>query len=180
MNPEDMDRLRAGLALEEPGLLEIQLPSGEERASLRRSIDYDALHRAVLQHMLGKMGSFAEDWYYHILPWGHVEAYNPHVGINEQEQGEIWRVEKIVKRKLRIYGYSMFQRSRTPTPSDEDLAERWRPFPQLLDEVGKICGCWLIPPAEIALLRSGNYLVANVQEDQGRDMEMWRYRKVKT
>lgn len=177
MNPEDMDRLRAGLALEEPGLLEIQLPSGEERASLSGTIDYDALHRAILQHMLGKLGSFAEDWYYRILPWGHVDVRNPHAGDNEKEQGELWRVEKIVKRKLRIYGYSMFQRLRKP--SDKDLAESWRPFPELLDELGKICGFWLIPPAEIALLRSGNYVMPGVQEDQGRDMEMWRYRKVK-
>ena len=177
MTPEDYELVTKALR----GTSSFKLPAREERVRVSAKIDYDAVHRDLINGILSKLGSSAKDWYYAFQSNAHVEVFNPHLPKDEQTQ--ICHVEEEVKDQLRLYGYAVLEPWGDGFDVDEynkcapgeGLQKQWRPLPNLTNEIEEVCGCWLRDAVKAALLRSGNYMKPGAEKEENLDLGLWRY-----
>lgn len=67
-----------------------------------RGIDWSRWMKDLMEGILGKMGSFAEDWYFHFcFEEGQIEASSPYFMV-DQDNNEFKRLQKVVFRRLKL------------------------------------------------------------------------------
>ena len=177
MTPEDYELVTKALR----GTSSFKLPAREERLRVSAKIDYDAVHRDLINGILSKLGSSAKDWYYAFQSNAHVEVFNPHLPKDEQTQ--ICPVEEEVKDQLRLFfGHAVLEpwgkgfdiNEYNKCKPGEGLKKQWHPLPELVNEVEKICDCWYPFAMNIAFLRSGKYLVPGAEKEENLDLGIRR------
>ena len=155
-------------------------PALKECRRIVAKIDVDAVHRDLINGILSKLGSSAKDWYYAFQSNAHVEVFNPHLPKDEQTQ--ICHVEWEVKDQLRLFGHAVLEpwgkgfdiNEYNKCKPGEGLKKQWHPLPELVNEVEKICDCWYPFAMNIALLRSGKYLVPGAEKEENLDLGIRR------
>ena len=155
-------------------------PALKECRRIVAKIDVDAIHQDLINGILSKLGSSAKDWYYAFQSNAHVEVFNPHLAKDEQTQ--ICHVEWEVKDQLRLFGHAVLEpwgkgfdiNEYNKCKPGEGLKKQWHPLPELVNEVEKICDCWYPFAMNIALLRSGKYLVPGAEKEENLDLGIRR------
>ena len=155
-------------------------PALKECRRIVAKIDVDAIHQDLINGILSKLGSSAKDWYYAFQSNAHVEVFNPHLPKDEQTQ--ICHVEEEVKDQLRLFGHAVLEpwgkgfdiNEYNKCKPGEGLKKQWHPLPELVNEVEKICDCWYPFAMNIALLRSGKYLVPGAEKEENLDLGIRR------
>jgi len=160
---------------------------------LLKKIDLDGIYRDIILGVLAKLGSFADDWYFNYSS-GHYLVYNPHFDL--EHQGEVSRLEKIVKRKLGLITGPIFQplsndpywknelKSFGRWASGEDQrrpweSPSWQRFPEVAEDPHVCSYCSDVPELVMrALVRSGKYLLPGVKRDPNLDLGVGPLTKV--
>lgn len=115
MNNEDFYRIRTfadsgGYKNECSSIF--RLPSIDHRLLIDaalRGIDWGRMMSEYVDAILGKFGSFADDWYFLFAPEeDQIEVSQPGVGKDDEWTNEFMRIQNIVLRKMKIYASSHY------------------------------------------------------------------------
>lgn len=109
---------------------------------LGSTIDWDRLWQDFVNGLLGKLGSFAEDWYYlYGLEEGQVEVSQP--GLHELDIGndDFTRIQNVVLRKLKLCAsqQQLFFVHPWKIFYNDVLTGRWtkKPYNEITDEMAE-------------------------------------------